>query len=67
MELENLPAQIDALEKEQTQISEQLAKPDLYKTDPELAIALTTKSSAIENQLQMMMTRWEQLLSKDPN
>ena len=64
MELENLPAQIDALEKEQTQISEQLAKPDLYKTDPELAIALTTKSSILEIKIQDLMNRWEYLLDR---
>ena len=64
MELENLPAQIDALEKEQTQISEQLAKPDLYKTDPELAIELKTKSSILEIQIQDLMNRWEYLLDR---
>jgi ATP-binding cassette subfamily F protein uup len=64
MELENLPAQIDALEIEQAQISEQLVNPDLYKTDPELVITLTTKSSILETKIQDLMNRWEYLLDR---
>jgi ATP-binding cassette subfamily F protein uup len=64
-ELEKLPTQIEALEKRQVMLSEQLADPALYKGDPSTSIALKEQALAIDAQLKVLMARWEQLLERE--
>jgi len=64
IELEQLPAKIDQLEQEQLLINQQLADPEIYKSDPQLMIALKEKLIVITNQLELLMSRWEFLLER---
>ena len=63
-ELEVLPAQIEALETEQADIGIAMSNPDLYKNEPELAASMQARLTEITEQLDSMLQRWEQLLSR---
>ncbi len=63
-ELEALPARIEALEAEQTQVGASLASPALYQSDPEQALALQGRSAEIEAELLAALARWEELEAK---
>jgi ATP-binding cassette subfamily F protein uup len=60
-ELDALPAGIAALEREQSEITSQLADPALYRDQPERVQALQQRYSAIEAALIQSLTRWEEL------
>ncbi len=60
-ELDELPAQIEALEQEQAELSAQLANPDLYRDGPEKAAAINERIAAIEAEINQKMERWEAL------
>jgi len=63
-ELEALPAQIEALEKEQGEIGEKLADGNLYRSAPEEAKRLQARHAEIDDSLLASMTRWEELEAK---
>jgi ATP-binding cassette subfamily F protein uup len=60
-ELESLPQDIAALEREQAEITEALADPALYREAPERVSALQALFSAIESELLGRLERWEEL------
>jgi ATP-binding cassette subfamily F protein uup len=60
-ELEALPARIEALEREQAQITNQLGDAELYRTDPEKVQILQARYAAIESELMESLARWEAL------
>jgi len=60
-ELEALPAQISALEAEQSEVTQALADPAVYKDEPERVHALRARYTAIENELMERLARWEAL------
>ncbi|MBI5912771.1 MAG: ATP-binding cassette domain-containing protein [Betaproteobacteria bacterium] len=60
-ELNELQHKIDALEKEQRQITAALADPALYREQPEQVKQLNQRFAAIEAELASAMLRWEQL------
>lgn len=60
-ELEALPAQIEALEEEQAEITKALADGSLYSSDLPRATALTERAGVIEEELLAALERWEQL------
>jgi ATP-binding cassette subfamily F protein uup len=60
-ELDGLPAAIAALEAEQKDISEQLADGSLFARDNAKALALTTRSAQIDEELMAALERWELL------
>ena len=62
-ELEALPAEIEALETEQSAINTQLAMPVIYSNTKE-AKALQLKLENVETRLIETLARWEQLESK---
>ena len=62
-ELEQLPAQIDALEAEQKAIREELADGSLYSRDGARATALHTRDGEIEDLLMQALERWSALSS----
>lgn len=64
IELEQLPIKIDELEQEQLLINQQLADPEIYKSNPKLTISLKEKLVTINNQLELTMSRWEFLLER---
>ncbi len=63
-ELAELPARIDALEKEQGQISAALANAALYRDKPEQVKQLNQRFAALEAELASALARWETLEAK---
>lgn len=63
-ELDEIPAQIETLELEQTEINHQLSDVDIYRSDAKKAIALQSRLSEIEVLLQNLLERWETLEEK---
>jgi ATP-binding cassette subfamily F protein uup len=63
-ELEELPAKIGILEKEQTDITLRLSSPDVYCNDSANARALHQRFAALEEELIQHLTRWEELEAK---
>ena len=60
-ELDQLPAQIDALETEQKSIQDELADGTLYSRDGARAAALHARDGEIEEQLMQALERWSEL------
>jgi len=63
-ELAELPARLEALEKEQGQINGQLADPALYRDRPGEVKALQARHTAVEAELARLLARWEELEAK---
>jgi len=63
-ELEILPDQIDALEREQAQLRQELADGSLYAKDAQRAATLYQRDGAIEAELLTALSRWEALSSR---
>ena len=60
-ELDEIPAQIEKLEAEQTTINTQLADGELYKADANHVKNLQTRLLEIESLLENLLARWEAL------
>jgi ABC transport system ATP-binding/permease protein len=63
-ELAELPARIEALEKEQAQTRAQLADGNVYQRDPGLAQQLFRRDTEIDDLLLAAMERWEVLSAR---
>ncbi|HET7158430.1 MAG TPA: ATP-binding cassette domain-containing protein, partial [Burkholderiales bacterium] len=63
-ELEALPDAIAALEREQAQITSELADPTVYKDQPERLKTLQQRFEAIDIELKKSYARWEALEAK---
>jgi ATP-binding cassette subfamily F protein uup len=63
-ELAELPAKIEALEKEQAQARGQLADGSIYQRDPGLAQKLFKRDTEIDDVLLEAMERWEILSAR---
>ncbi len=63
-ELAALPAKIDALEREQAEITGRLADGALYRDQPDEVKQLQSRFAAIEAELMQSLTRWEALDSR---
>ena len=63
-ELEELPAQLEALEAEQRELSTRLADPALYQDRTVDLRALNARHEAIETELLELLHRWEELEAK---
>ena len=63
-ELAELPAKIEALEKEQSEARAQLADGSIYQRDPGLAQKLFKRDSEIDDVLMAAMERWEILSAR---
>lgn len=59
--LEQLPAEMEALEKEQAEINAQLADGSLFVTDSDNALKLSNRLSEIDELLLEKLERWEEL------
>ena len=60
-ELNAFPEEIAALENEQTQLTEKLSDPEIFKNDYKQAVAWQTRISEIEEILLQKLERWEAL------
>ena len=63
-ELEAIQSAIQTLEREQAEVGAILSAGKMYKDDPKQAQKLQTRAAAIEEELMIMMTRWEELESR---
>ncbi len=63
-ELAGLPAHIDALEREQRELTGALGDGELYRRDPERVAAFKRRFDEIEEELSQALTRWEALENK---
>ncbi|BCM91202.1 ABC transporter ATP-binding protein uup [Abditibacteriota bacterium] len=63
-ELEELPARIEKLEREQLKISEQMGDATFYQGDPQKVAQTTGRLSQIESELETAFARWEELLER---
>jgi ATP-binding cassette subfamily F protein uup len=60
-ELDALPERIDELEREQKQLGELLARPELYTETPQRVAEVQARYDAIEVELPELLERWEAL------
>ena len=60
-ELDGLPAKIEALEKEQTEINTLLGEGSIFQTDPKRATTLAKRASELDELVMTAMARWEVL------
>ncbi|HEV7929755.1 MAG TPA: ATP-binding cassette domain-containing protein, partial [Nitrosospira sp.] len=65
-ELKELPEKIEALEREQAEIREQLCSADIYRNFPDKARALDQRLTALDEELMSHLVRWEELEEKLP-
>jgi ATP-binding cassette subfamily F protein uup len=60
-DLEALPARIEALENEQSALTEKMSAPDFYKNNGDVAAA-SARLAELEKELSAAFARWEELL-----
>ncbi|WP_374674790.1 ATP-binding cassette domain-containing protein [Ideonella sp.] len=60
-ELDELPARIEALEKEQAELAALIGGTTLYIESPQRITEVTTRHAAIEDELMALLERWETL------
>jgi ATP-binding cassette subfamily F protein uup len=63
--LEQLPAEMEALEKEQAEINAQLADGSLFVSDADKAMKLSNRLTEIDDLLLEKLERWEELEKLD--
>jgi len=63
-ELEELPDRIDELETEQKELGEALSSGELYKQEPQRVAQVQARYAAIEEELLVLLERWEALSSR---
>ncbi len=63
-ELEALPGKIAALEVEQADLTTRLEDPSIYQTDPQAAQHAAERLAAIDDELMILLERWEALESR---
>ena len=63
-ELEKLPAQIEKLEQQQTDLHTRMSEPDFYTADAAMQSRALDDLKRIEEQLETALLRWEELESK---
>ncbi|MBT9522462.1 MAG: ABC transporter ATP-binding protein, partial [Dechloromonas sp.] len=66
-ELEELPGKIAGLEAEQAELGKRLADASLYQTDPAAAQKASDRLAAIDDELMVMLERWEGLEARAGN
>ncbi|MGL4233742.1 MAG: ATP-binding cassette domain-containing protein [Casimicrobium sp.] len=63
-ELDQLPAQIEALEKEQTELNSKMADGSIFRTDPKRAAEISKRANELDDLILNAMTRWEELAAR---
>ncbi len=59
-----MPGEIDQLEAEINQLSEQTCEPDFYQKDADTIKQVTTRLVELEQQLEEKFNRWDELEAK---
>ena len=66
-ELESLPGKIAGLEAEQAELGKRLADPTIYQTDPAAAQKASDRLAVIDDELMLLLERWEGLEARAGN
>ena len=66
-ELESLPGKIAGLEAEQAELGKRLADPSIYQTDPAAAQKASDRLAVIDDELMLLLERWEGLEARAGN
>lgn len=66
-ELDDLPGKVAGLEAEQAELGKRLADASLYQTDPAAAQKASDRLAAIDDELMVMLDRWEGLEARAGN
>jgi len=66
-ELETLPGKIAGLEAEQAELTKRLEDATLYQTDPAAAQQASDRLAAIDDELMVLLERWEALEARAGN
>lgn len=65
LELESIPAKIEALDKRKEEIASQLSDPANFRTDPSFASSANDDIASIEAETESIFRRWEELEAID--
>ena len=60
-ELEEIPAKMEVLEKEQSELSKKLQDPDIFRTQPDRVTQIQNRLHEIEGEIHTLFARWEEL------
>ncbi|WP_298867056.1 ATP-binding cassette domain-containing protein [uncultured Gimesia sp.] len=60
-ELDEIPHSIELLEKEQAQLHSEMASPEFFKQPADVITASSTRVEVIQNELEFLLNRWEEL------
>lgn len=63
-ELKEIPQQIEQLEQEQVKLQANMASPEFFKQSAEVIAEATSRLSAIQQELEYLLERWEELESR---
>lgn len=63
-ELKEIPQNIEQLEQEQVELQEKMASPEFFKQSAEIIADATSRLSAIQQDLEHLLERWEELESR---
>ncbi|QDT91703.1 ATP-binding cassette domain-containing protein [Gimesia algae] len=63
-ELEQMPQRIEKLEQEQVALQSTMGSPDFFKQSTEVIAEATTRVAAIQQELESLLERWEELESR---
>ncbi len=63
-ELKEIPKNIEQLEQEQVELQEKMASPEFFKQSAEVIADATSRLSAIQQDLEHLLERWEELESR---
>ncbi|HCO23720.1 MAG: ABC transporter ATP-binding protein [Gimesia sp.] len=63
-ELKEIPQNIEQLEQEQVELQEKMASPEFFKQSAEVIADATSRLSAIQQDLEHLLERWEELESR---
>ena len=63
-ELEGIPEKIAKLEARQAELGNTLSDPKTYENTPDIAIGINNEITEIDDQLNRLFERWEELESK---
>ncbi len=64
-ELDNLPAKIEKFEEEQAELQTEIAQPEFYQLDQAIVARKLSELEAINNQLESVYERWDELEEKN--
>ena len=60
-ELDQLPAAIESLERQQSQLGQKLSEPGFYQSEPQEIQRVTQQMADLQSELEAAYSRWDEL------